>query len=228
MRRRRSAVDRVGAPAEAQEGRGVAVERGAHRTREAGAHDGVQVAREQDGEQVLTAKPCAPSGPVVVDQLPAQRSSPEPPHERLDVPHRIAREARTAGPAERAKHARHRLEGLQVQRARPARLDHGVEHEPLDVRGMGEGVPECDLRPVRRAEQSDALVAERQPERLDVLGAVTARVGGAPRPEPRGTAARGGPASSRLARSSARQRSSPDLPVPRWSKTIRSRCRYAG
>ena len=57
VRRRRRTVDRVGAPAQAHERRGVAVERGAHRARKARAHDRIEVARQQHGEQVLATEP---------------------------------------------------------------------------------------------------------------------------------------------------------------------------
>ena len=192
-RRGRRPVHRVGAIAQAQKRRGVTVERGAHGARERRSQGGIEVARDQHDEQVRSSEGRAPNRSAPSDHGPAQRPAGEPPHERRHVGDRVGSERPASRSAEHPQHARHGLERVEIERVRPLRLDHRVEHEPLDASGVRERVSERDLGAVGRAEQGDALVAERDPDRLDVLRAVAARVEGPARPEPGGAAAGGRP-----------------------------------
>ena len=169
------------------------------------------------------------AAPARVDHRRAQRPVRHPAHQPGEVRQRVGGERVAAAAAERAQHARHGLERGPVERVGAGRLDHRVEHQPLDVGRVRERVAERHLHAVRGPVEGDLLEPERAP--------------GSPRcPRPsRGSCSGGGspPAASRKGRRPGRRGTGwsapargsaarPERPVPRWSKTIRSRRLKAG
>ena len=109
-----------------------------------------------------------------------------------------------------SQRTRHGVERVQVERIRAVHLDHGVEHQAVHVRGVAQRVGERDLRSVRGPVQGHLLGAELLAKRVDVVGRVAARVEGPAWAQAAGRRRRPRlPASRRLERSSALQRSSP-------------------
>ena len=130
--------------------------------------------------------------------------------------------------AQLAERARHGLEGRDVQDVRALGRDDRVEHERLDVGRVLGGVVERDLGAVGDAEEHELLVAGLDAQRLDVVDRVRRAVEAARRAELVGARLRGRRRSTRRrARRPGRCRR-PELPVPRWSKTSRSRVASAG
>ncbi len=189
---------------------------------------GVEIARHEHREQVGGSA----ARPGVARARPRSARAARPRRAILSTSAREVRDGvpRPAArrPAQRAKHTRHRLDRVEVERVRPVDLHDGVEHQPLYPRRVAARVRQRDLRAVRGAVQRDPLRAELRAvsPRCRPSSPGSCRTAAAPpagarrRPRPRRPRA-GSRARAR------RQRSRPERPVPRWSKTIRSRLRYA-
>ena len=133
--------------------------------------------------------------------------------------------------AELAQDARDRRERRAVERIGSVRRHDRVEHERFDVARIVLRVLLGDLRPVGGAVQDELFVAARDADRLDVGDAVGRRVEGC-------ASGRAGRRIRRSRRSERSCRRSPvrsggrtsgcERPMPRWSKTIRSRVAAIG
>ena len=181
----RLAIDRQRAPAKAQERRGVTMESRAHRSREGRSEHRVEVAGEEDREQVHTGQTPRPRPPLRSITRPRMGPRPtDPPDPRGRRPRRGPRA--TSAAAERAQHTRHGLERLQVERTGAIRLGDRVEHEAVHPPGVTQRVAKRDLRSVGRSVQSHLFDSELLAQRVDVVGRVAARVEGPAWPEPPG------------------------------------------
>jgi hypothetical protein len=147
-RRRWLGVDLEGAPAQPQQRGGVAAQPGAHGPRQGGPQGGIEVARDQDREQIQ-ARQVAGAGPAAgVHHAPAQGpSSGDAIHEAGEIGHRVGR-PRAATPAERAERSRSRRQRVEVVRVRAVELHHRVEHEPVDAVRIALRIAERQLRAI--------------------------------------------------------------------------------
>ena len=207
----------------------IAAQRRADRRRQERPQRRVQIARQQDVEQVPLVEPRLVAAPEAVVHRAGERVAVQPADQGGEVGHGFGRDAgahllRAELPQDRGQ----RLEARDREGFGPVRGDHGVEHHRFDVLRVAFGVLERDLGPVGGAVQDQLRVPGRPAERLDVLDRflrrerARARVRSVPR-----TAGRCGRASRGRASSAGQLRGS-ELPVPRWSKTSRSRLRSAG
>ena len=164
-------------------------QRGAHRAREGGAQDRLEVAREEDREHVHASETPHSRPALPVDHPTAYPAAPKAIHEIPEVGRGIARPG--AVPAtERAQRARRGRERVQVERIRAIHLGDRIEHQAVHPLGITQRVAQRDLRSVRRSVQSHLLGTELLAQRVDVVGCVAARVEGPARPEPPGAGSR--------------------------------------
>ena len=219
----------LGAQQQAQQRARVAPDRAAHRAGQLGAQRRVEVAGEQDVEHAVLVEAHLQAVAAGGVDLPADRLAPDPVHEVEEVVADARGDAvARAGAAQLAQRAGHRLEGRDVQDVGALGRHDGVQHERLDVGRVLGGVVERDLGAVGDAEEDELLIAGLDAQRLDVVDRVRGAVEAARR-------ARAGSRTPRRHRRSTRRParrpgsvSRPELPVPRWSKTSRSRVASAG
>ena len=165
------------APDQPRQGGGVAVPGRADRRREFAAQDRVEVAGQQDLDQIVGGHAHGARAAVPVDRAAANAATGHPRDQACEVAHRFAGYPSAGGlSAKLAQDARNGRERRAIERIRPVRRDDRVEHERLDVRGIVLGVALGDLRPVGGPVQHELFVAAALAYRLDVGDRLRGRV----------------------------------------------------
>ena len=166
----------------------------------------------------------APSGPVTEPRSAARcRRRTSVRRSAFGLGRRTA--ARAAG-AQLAQHARHRGERRPRPDVRSLERHDGVEHERRDAVRVQRGVGQRDARAVRDAVEHELArsrrrrAAPRCPARCRCCGRSSAAR--------RASSRRRGPGRASSGPASPKQPSGPEDPVPRWSKTTRSRPASSG
>ncbi len=131
--------------------------------------------------------------------------------------------------AQLTKHRLDRLEGRDRERFRAIREHNRVEHQRFHVLGIAFGVLLGDLRAVGGAVQDELFIASGLADGLDVFYRFLGGVSAASQADFKCAVFEGlACPRSPLKLLSAPQLSGSDAPVPRWSKTSRSRALSAG
>ena len=216
---------------QAQQRIGIVVQSRAHRGRQQRAQGRVQVAGLEDPEQSGLAERGVVAVARAVVHGAAEGALAQSRRQGRDVGHGVGGDPRAGVVrAQLAEHRGDRLEGGDRERFRPVRRHDRVEHERFDVLRVAFGVLLGHLRAVGGAVQHELFVARRpdgSPRCLRPIPASCSRRA----PGPISSAQRSNAWLALLLAPkllSAPQLSGSEAPVPRWSKTSRSRVVSAG